>query len=380
MFCASVNAVVRKYLAGQAVLAVGIENKSCLPRESAADSDDQVLERLLRILRVCSVRGPGYVRDYASGTRWSYPYLHKSLYECLPEEVRALMRKHRLPSYDWGTVRMSTAPTTATAEFQCFPQEAPDGTLRARWHQTQGGQSKRVVRSGAEPQVSISTPRAAEQPLMLVQHFNFRQHNQEQAVSCSTRLSRTQRDLAQCQLSGSSSCANMRRTIISEEFFEKQKYRSTANRFAPVPRSRTVWYWRREMSLHPKNTACSRKTLPSSMPTAIAIMTRAKLSWARNLSPERWDVLTRFLAGHATATTNELADDLQERGCPSTKDWQLLAVWRKNNFLCQTRESQVRSQADRFGRVPTNRRIAQHGFAYAPCLHYGVANHSRADA
>ena len=50
-----------------------------------------------------------------------------------PEEVRALMHKYRLPSYDWEAVslsglRMKTTPTTATAEFQCFPQEAPDGT------------------------------------------------------------------------------------------------------------------------------------------------------------------------------------------------------------------------------------------------------------
>ena len=34
----------------------------------------------------------------------SYPYLHKSLCECLSEEVRELMRKYRLPSFHWGAV------------------------------------------------------------------------------------------------------------------------------------------------------------------------------------------------------------------------------------------------------------------------------------
>ena len=49
-----------------------------------------------------------------------------------------------------------------------------------------------------------------------------------------------------------------------------------------------------------------------------------------HLSPEQWVALTSFLAGRATATTNELADHLQERGCSFTKDRKLLTVWRKN--------------------------------------------------
>ena len=47
VFCASVNAVVRK------VLAADIENKNWLPRASVIDSD-KVPELLFRILRVCS--------------------------------------------------------------------------------------------------------------------------------------------------------------------------------------------------------------------------------------------------------------------------------------------------------------------------------------
>ena len=51
---------------------------------------------------------------------------------------------------------MSTAPKTATAEFQSFPQEAPDGTLRAGSRPSQCRRSQRDMKSGMRPQVLMS--------------------------------------------------------------------------------------------------------------------------------------------------------------------------------------------------------------------------------
>ena len=82
------------------------------------------------------------------------------------------MREYRLPSYYWGAVsligvRMSTAPTTATAEFQSFLQEAPDGTLRALSNPSQCRRSQREMKSGMRPQVLINTPSIAEKLALL---------------------------------------------------------------------------------------------------------------------------------------------------------------------------------------------------------------------
>ena len=52
VFVAAVNAVMRKYMAGQAALAVDVENRSWLPRPAHIDVDEKIPEKLLRILRV----------------------------------------------------------------------------------------------------------------------------------------------------------------------------------------------------------------------------------------------------------------------------------------------------------------------------------------
>jgi len=143
VFNASMNAVMRKYMAGQAALAVDVENRSWLPRQHISDHDEKIPERLLRVLRVCS--GARITFEIMIGViiEWrilqqetsptsqlfsdmlldmtellmiaqkfgfgrmkkdhrGYPYLHKFLYESLPESVRNLMRKCRLPCYNWA--------------------------------------------------------------------------------------------------------------------------------------------------------------------------------------------------------------------------------------------------------------------------------------
>ena len=129
-----------------------------------------------------------------------WQYLHKWLYECLSEEVRASMRKYRLPSYSWGGVsligvRKSSAPTTANAEFQSFPQEAYEV-----WSET--------------PRC-LSAYQVLRNSRLSCQQFNFRQHHQEQAMSSSTRLSLTELGVPRCQLSGSNSCTEIVVLILS---------------------------------------------------------------------------------------------------------------------------------------------------------------------
>ena len=53
-FGAAINAVMRKYMSGQAALTVDVANRSWLPKTQAIDHDDKIPERLLRILRVCA--------------------------------------------------------------------------------------------------------------------------------------------------------------------------------------------------------------------------------------------------------------------------------------------------------------------------------------
>ena len=100
------------------------------------------------------------------------------------------------------------------------------------------------------------------------------------------------------------------------------------------------------------------------------------------------------MESRVTATTEELSDHLQERvsfhkgqeSVDGTEEKLFSRAKQEKSKMPARFPQEMIDQAKTDHKLidlveyPKNKRMARHGHAYAPCLHYGVANHSGADA
>ena len=415
VFVAAVNAVMRKYMAGQAALAVDVENRSWLPRPAHIDVDDKIPEKLLRILRVSAgaritfevmlgviidwritqrqaPEGSHQFRDMLSDMRdllgiaekfglgkrhedeRGYPYLHKFLFACLPPPVRDLMRKCRLPGYNWGVcvktdveveAALPTAEHSDTSDTlvgpaqqtssatpcahvvpggtvinaaQTFQKDAPpmpllatveSGSASVHVHTVTTSRSDKAPLTNAAIGETQPAPRKPVAALDILEDkcrvvFNETVPNKSGLSMTSAERLQFLRNFAhERNWQGSIRETKVARHV--EANYTRTTFRCHGSHEQECPLWLEMFHYLNKSDFHAPHTTIIYQHHEHNHDID-------SQNAGTHLSPQQWGVLTKYLQVHAMATTKELLVHLVDQGCEYKGDRKHVTTWRKNYF------------------------------------------------
>lgn len=375
-FGAAVNAVMRKYMAGQAALAVDVENRSWLPRTQGNDHEVRIPERLLRVLRVCAGARItfevmlGVIIDWRIIHRETsfgserfqamlaemtellqtaeklglgklhyddrgYPYLHKFLYESLGESVRQLLRQCRLPCYNWAVGSMVgvevQAESCADVELPTMSSPADDasncGKARASVDRSGGYvTSSEVLNAAAEPtqrtQESASPVDIADQRCQVV--FNKVVNNKSGlSMSSAERIAFLRQHASNMNCHGKTRETKVPKA--SSSIYARTTFTCSGTKERACPYSLEMFHYLQKTRQYALNATIIYQHHEHNHGNE-------KQNVGTHFTPQQLATLKAFLAERNKATTQELMHVLVDAKCPYNGDSDNLRVWRKNYF------------------------------------------------